>query len=97
MDDATGHYSAGYLWGNNFWTGSMTLCRSIYRYDETRLKKQIGHTGLGLVRGNSENYDDVHLNSPFIPHFGVVKFVLKENFTTPNVRSLTSRFVTKTD
>jgi hypothetical protein len=64
----------------------MTLCRSIYRYEDTKLLKQIGHTGLGLVRITS-NDDDVHLNSPFIPHFGVVKFLLKEDFTTPNVRS----------
>lgn len=30
VDDASGHYTTGYFWGNNYWTGSLQLCRSIY-------------------------------------------------------------------
>lgn len=27
--DASGHYSGGYFWGNQYWMGSRTLCREI--------------------------------------------------------------------
>lgn len=29
MWDASGHYSGGYFWGNQYWMGSRTLCREI--------------------------------------------------------------------
>lgn len=29
MDDSSGHYSAGFFYGNNYWTGSILLCMEI--------------------------------------------------------------------
>lgn len=29
MDDASGHYTTGFLYGNNYWTGSLSLCNAI--------------------------------------------------------------------
>lgn len=31
VDDASGHYTAGLFYGNNYWIGSLSLCKSIYR------------------------------------------------------------------
>jgi hypothetical protein len=33
VDDASGHYTTGFFYGNNYWTGSMPLCRSVYQTD----------------------------------------------------------------
>lgn len=29
VDDASGHYSSGFFYGNNYWTGSISLCMQI--------------------------------------------------------------------
>ena len=34
VDDASGHYTTGFFWGNNYWTGSMPLCRHIIMNEE---------------------------------------------------------------
>lgn len=31
VNDASGRYSSGLFYGNNFWMGSLTLCESIYK------------------------------------------------------------------
>lgn len=88
MDDASGHYTTGYFWGNNYWTGSMLLCRSIYRNDtdDFQSKAEAGNTGLTFSNGNSGSVQLAHKNPPFLPHFGVLKVLLKESLTTPNVK-----------
>ncbi|KAH8387828.1 hypothetical protein KR093_009722 [Drosophila rubida] len=30
MDDASGHYTSGFFYGNNYWMGSLALCEAIY-------------------------------------------------------------------
>lgn len=55
MDDASGHYTTGYFWGNNYWTGSMTLCRSILKTDDDSFfatKSENAHDGLTTINGN---------------------------------------------
>lgn len=36
MEDASGRYAAGYFDGNNYWMGSLTLCRNIFIEDIDR-------------------------------------------------------------
>lgn len=31
VDDASGRYTTGFFYGNNYFTGSLSLCTSIYR------------------------------------------------------------------
>jgi hypothetical protein len=85
--DATGRYQAGFLWGNNYWMGSMTQCRDIYKSENEDhvSKKQKGYTGLGLIRENSKVVVRPHVNSPFMPRYGVLKVNLTETYTTPKV------------
>lgn len=90
VDDASGHYTTGFFWGNNYWTGSMMLCRSIYKTDEDEYfsKKQGSNVGLPFSNGNSIATDQLrHTNPPFFPRFGVLKVVLNESHTTPTVRA----------
>lgn len=35
VDDASGHYTPGLFYGNHFWMGSLSLCRSIYKAPNT--------------------------------------------------------------
>lgn len=90
MDDASGHYATGYFWGNNYWTGSMMLCRSIFKTeddDSFYLKKtENSHDGLTTINGNRAGAGVHNDNPPFVPRFGVLKFRLHEILTTPTVR-----------
>lgn len=87
VDDASGHYTTGFFWGNNYWTGSMILCRSIYKTDEDDFfsKKQGSNVGLPFSNGNVAADQLQHSNPPFLPRFGVLKVVLNESHTTPTV------------
>lgn len=31
VDDASGHYTTGLFYGNNYWIGSLSLCKAIYK------------------------------------------------------------------
>ncbi|CRL04481.1 CLUMA_CG017562, isoform A [Clunio marinus] len=82
MDDASGHYSSGLFWGNNYWTGSMTLCRRIYREDSDehfvmKAGSNDGHSGSHIT------HNLAHENPPFIPRFGVLKIILNDSVLTP--------------
>lgn len=94
MDDASGHYTTGYFWGNNYWTGSMLLCRSIYRNDtdDFQSKVETANAGLPFSDANFASVRLAHNNPPFLPRFGVLKVLLKESLTTPNVRNLLYNF-----
>jgi Nose resistant-to-fluoxetine protein, N-terminal domain len=90
VDDASGHYTTGYFWGNNYWTGSMTLCRAIYKTDDDSFftkKSESSHDGLTTIHGNGAGARLKHENPPFLPRFGVLKVILNETFTTPTVRT----------
>lgn len=88
MDDASGHYTSGYYWGNNYWTGSMSLCRRIFKHDEDdhyMKRKQTTNVGLSFNENTASVQID-HENPPFVPRFAVLKIVFKEAHTTPIVR-----------
>lgn len=88
VDDASGHYTTGFYWGNNYWTGSRTLCRSIYRHDDDffQEKKASANTGLTFNRDQERQAAQlVHVNPPFFPRFGVVKVGLRESTLVPSV------------
>jgi hypothetical protein len=88
VDDATGRPSSGYFWGNNYWIGSMSLCRSIYQLeDATRVKKEPSNVGLSFINGNSNAASIAHENPPFVPRFSVLKVLFREPQTAPNVRT----------
>lgn len=89
VDDASGRYTTGYFWGNNYWTGSKALCDSIYRTDDYdfHIKKQGANTGLTTINGNVVTAELRHENPPFFPRFGILKVVLNETDFTPTVRA----------
>lgn len=90
VDDASGHYTTGFFWGNNYWTGSMTLCRSIYNTDSDDFfpKKPSSNLGLTFIDGLGADSQLRHENPPFFPRFGVLKVVFNETHTTPVVKAL---------
>lgn len=90
MDDASGHYTTGYFWGNNYWMGSMTLCRNIYKDDDDFVRKPSKNAGLTTMNGNSIESAPSHINPPFFPRFGVLKVVISETLTTPIVSIISS-------
>lgn len=88
MDDASGHYTTGFYWGNNYWTGSRTLCRSIYRTDDDYFPEKKVSANTGLTFNSDQERQSahlVHVNPPFFPRFGVVKVGLRESTLVPSV------------
>jgi hypothetical protein len=88
VDDASGSHTTGYLWGNNFWMGSLHLCQSIYKTDNDKFFniKESSNNGLTIFEGNGRTKWIKHKNPPFLPRFGVLKVFLNETFTTSTVR-----------
>lgn len=90
MDDASGRYTSGFYWGNNYWTGSMALCRRIFIFEDDdhhhHHRKQTANVGLSFNDNTASAHLD-HENPPFIPRFGILKIVFKESHTIPNVRN----------
>lgn len=86
MDDATSGYSSGYTWGNNYWIGSMALCRSIYKHNENHhYRKESSNVGLTFINGNTAHAHVKHENPPFLPRFSVLRVILSEIDIAPNV------------
>lgn len=82
MDDASGHYTSGFFYGNNYWLGSLALCESIYHeeYDEER---KTTNSGLPFAKAHTQIFTGVYNEKPpFIPGFFVIKFFLNETFPT---------------
>lgn len=89
VDDASGHYATGFFWGNNYWTGSMALCRNIYKDDDDFVRKPSKNIGLSTSNGNGIGNTEIsHVNPPFFPRFGVLKVVINDTQTTPTVSIL---------
>ena len=67
--DASGRYSNGFFWGNNYWTGSETLCYNV------GLKRR--HYSYNGIVGNAANNNNNNLaedeNSPFPLGFFKIK------------------------
>ncbi|XP_055326560.1 nose resistant to fluoxetine protein 6 [Sitodiplosis mosellana] len=82
MDDASGHYTTGLFYGNNYWIGSLSLCKSIYKENPT--------SSPGIVRTRQAkdeiSFNDAynpattlpHENPPFLPGFFVLKVIINE-------------------
>lgn len=87
VDDASGRYTTGYFWGNNYWMGSMAMCNKIFRIGKSdyHTKKQSTNTGLTSINGNSASVQLDYKNPPFFPRFGVLKVILNESLITPSV------------
>lgn len=87
VDDASGRYTSGYFWGNNYWMGSMAMCDKIYRIGKSDFltKKQGSNTGLTSINGNSASVQLDYQNPPFFPRYSVLKVILKESLITPAV------------
>ncbi|XP_070493189.1 nose resistant to fluoxetine protein 6 isoform X1 [Chironomus tepperi] len=89
MDDASSGFSSGYFWGNNYWMGSMALCRSIYKHDENHhYRKQSSNVGLTFINGNTAHVQMKHENPPFLPRFSVLRVILSEVDIAPNPRTI---------
>lgn len=90
MDDATSGSPNGYFWGNNYWIGSMALCRSIYKHDENNhYRKQSSNVGLTFINGNTAHVHIKHENPPFLPRFSVLRVILSDAEIAPNVSVVT--------
>uniref|UniRef100_W8B935 Nose resistant to fluoxetine protein 6 n=1 Tax=Ceratitis capitata TaxID=7213 RepID=W8B935_CERCA len=88
MDDASGHYTSGFFYGNNYWLGSLALCESIYHeeYDEER---KTTNSGLPFAKAHTQIFTGVYNEKPpFIPGFFVIKFFLNETFPTYMTRTI---------
>lgn len=96
MDDASGHYTSGFFYGNNYWMGSLSLCQSIYKddlkiSDETNMKASgaaspARNSGLPFAKAHQHVYQSVgNENPPFVPGFFVLKMLVNETYMTPMV------------
>lgn len=94
MDDASGHYTSGFFYGNNYWMGSLALCEAIYdgastssngnnTKDDKDSNKDSGSNGLPFAEAFSKAYSSVqHVPPPFVPGFYVLKLQLNETLPT---------------
>lgn len=83
VDDASGHYTSGFFYGNNYWLGSLSLCESIYHEDDhdSSNSKSVKNSGLPFAKAHSQIYTTVYNeNPPFIPGFFVIKLFLNDTF-----------------
>ncbi|XP_072392694.1 nose resistant to fluoxetine protein 6 isoform X1 [Diabrotica undecimpunctata] len=94
MDDASGRYSSGWFWGNNYWIGSQNLCEHINpkkqiiiisqnhsrsaRAAEASLKPQSPGLTMGYIPGPV-----MYINGPPFPvSFFKLRLHLNSSFTT---------------
>lgn len=87
MNDASGHYSTGFLYGNNYWTGSYRLCESVYVGQNSRnpQAKRIKDSEITTINGYTVDSTVGHENPPFVPTFYVVKVRLNATQISPVV------------
>ncbi|XP_054729042.1 O-acyltransferase like protein-like [Anastrepha obliqua] len=81
MDDASGHYTSGFFYGNNYWLGSLSLCESIYHEDDDdRLNaRNAKNSGLPFAKAHTQIYTTVYNENPtFVPGFFVIKLFVNE-------------------
>ncbi|XP_031635860.1 O-acyltransferase like protein [Contarinia nasturtii] len=84
MDDATGHYTTGLFYGNNYWIGSLSSCKSIYKENIVSNSPSIARTRQAKDEISfNDAYNPAaaslpHENPPFIPGFFVLKAKINE-------------------
>ncbi|KNC30260.1 hypothetical protein FF38_14520 [Lucilia cuprina] len=92
MDDASGHYASGFFYGNNYWMGSMSLCKAVYHDDdeEDQIRRETAkNSGLPFAKAHTQTYTSVYNeNPPFIPGFYIIKMLLNETYPTSVVRTV---------
>lgn len=97
VDDASGHYTSGFFYGNNYWMGSLALCEAIYdgasstsssngssgNSSKDSSNKDSGSNGLPFAEAFSKAYSSVYnAPPPFVPGFYVLKLQLNETLPT---------------
>lgn len=97
VDDASGHYTSGFFYGNNYWMGSLALCEAIYdgasstsssngssgNSSKDSNNKDSGSNGLPFAEAFSKAYSSVYnAPPPFVPGFYVLKLQLNETLPT---------------
>ncbi|XP_037917287.1 nose resistant to fluoxetine protein 6-like [Hermetia illucens] len=92
MDDASGHYTSGFFYGNNYWMGSLSLCTSIYKTenDDGKVRDIKQNNGLPFSHliGVNNAVINRHENPPFMPGFYVMKILMNETLLAPNTRTV---------
>lgn len=85
MDDASGHYTSGFYYGNNYWMGSMSLCRTIVRQSVNEVgnktEEESRNVGLSYSKVHSQAYHRIYNEKPpFDPSFFVIKMLINETY-----------------
>ncbi|XP_005184104.2 nose resistant to fluoxetine protein 6 [Musca domestica] len=93
MDDASGHYASGFFYGNNYWMGSMSLCKAIYHEDddadEAARRQAAKNSGLPFAKAHTQAYTTVYNENPsFVPGFFIIKMLLNETYPTNVIRTI---------
>lgn len=76
VDDASGHYSAGFFYGNNYWTGSISLCMEI-KDAENHLHWAPFDTGFFVLK---TNFNDTRFTETVIKDTRGKEIVSQLNF-----------------
>uniref|UniRef100_A0A1B0FQH3 Nose resistant-to-fluoxetine protein N-terminal domain-containing protein n=1 Tax=Glossina morsitans morsitans TaxID=37546 RepID=A0A1B0FQH3_GLOMM len=91
MDDASGHYTSGFFYGNNYWMGSMSLCKAIHHaVGHDRGKIAVRSAGLPFSKDNDGySYPSIYNdNPPFMPGFFIIKIFFNETYPMKVTRTI---------
>ncbi|KAH8362612.1 hypothetical protein KR200_004499 [Drosophila serrata] len=96
MDDASGHYTSGFFYGNNYWMGSLALCDAIDDgltpapgKDGNNATDSTAPSGLPFAAAHTQAYSSVYnAPPPFVPGFFVIKMQLNETLPTQVLRTI---------
>ncbi|XP_017065097.1 uncharacterized protein LOC108103880 [Drosophila eugracilis] len=103
MDDASGHYTSGFFYGNNYWMGSLALCDAIddgliaapskdnnsTASGSSAPETETKNSGLPFAAAHTQGYSSVYnAPPPFVPGFYVIKMQLNETLPTQVLRTI---------
>ncbi|XP_037932591.1 nose resistant to fluoxetine protein 6-like [Teleopsis dalmanni] len=93
VDDASGHYTSGFFYGNNYWMGSLSLCKSIHHENTENISNDATNatknSGLPFAKAHTQVYNTIlNENPPFFPSFYIVKMFLNETYPTNLTRTI---------
>ncbi|KAJ6620116.1 Nose resistant to fluoxetine protein 6, partial [Pseudolycoriella hygida] len=91
-DDASGRYTTGFFYGNNYFTGSLSLCATIHRNDihedifqkDEMRKSGLSHNNVYNPSSSSIPFE----NPPFLPGFFVLKMLVNATSVVPVPRTI---------